>query len=138
MGWVGKELVIRTWEIILQGHKLSVGGDALRASLQWLVCDLHITIGWRKVKTCQYGSRKWFWPSTFAQTAKPGKICITAVNLLENVINMIWLLLPVSDWPILMIAPGGLLLVVPHLLQSQISFMCGVAKKQITKDWGEK
>jgi hypothetical protein len=28
---------------------------------------------------------------------------------------MIWLLLSVSNWPMIMIAPGGLLLVVPHL-----------------------
>jgi hypothetical protein len=82
--------------------------------------------------------KKWFWRSIFAQKAKLGKMCITAVNLLENVIiNMIWLLLPVSDWPVLMICPGGLLLVVPpHPLQSQISFMCEVAKKQITKVGG--
>jgi hypothetical protein len=29
--------------------------------------------GWRKVKTCQFGSAKWFWPSIFAQDAKVGK-----------------------------------------------------------------
>jgi hypothetical protein len=28
---------------------------------------------------------------------------------------MIWLLLPISDWPIITIAWGGLLLVVSHL-----------------------
>jgi hypothetical protein len=33
----------------------------------------------------------------------------------NGVINMIWLLLLVSDWPIIMIGPGGLLLVVSNL-----------------------
>jgi hypothetical protein len=27
---------------------------------------LHITFGWRKVKTCLFGSAKWFWPNMFA------------------------------------------------------------------------
>jgi hypothetical protein len=35
----------------------------------------------------------------------------------KSVINMIWLLLPVSDSPIIMIRPDGLLLVVPHLFE---------------------
>jgi len=30
-------------------------------------------------------------------------------------INMIWLLVSIFNWPIIMIGPGGLLLVVPHL-----------------------
>jgi hypothetical protein len=31
----------------------------------------------------------------------------------KSVINLIWLLITVSDWPITMIGPGGLLLVLP-------------------------
>jgi F0F1-type ATP synthase assembly protein I len=34
----------------------------------------------------------------------------------KSVINMILLLLSVSDWLVIMIGPGGLLLVVPHML----------------------
>jgi hypothetical protein len=36
MGGVGKKLITKTWmqEIFLQGHILSIGGDALR-SLPW-------------------------------------------------------------------------------------------------------
>jgi hypothetical protein len=53
------------------------------------------------------------------------------VHLLENtVINMISLLVPVFDWPIIMIGPGGLLLVVPTCFCSpDFSFLGGVAKK---------
>ncbi len=38
----------------------------------------------------------------------------------KSVINMIWLLLPVSDWPIITIAPDGLLLVVSHLFAAPV------------------
>ncbi len=31
---------------------------------------LQIKIGWRNVKTCQFGSAKWFWPNIFAQLVK--------------------------------------------------------------------
>jgi hypothetical protein len=46
------------------------------------------------------------------------------------------MLLPVTDWPIIMIGPGGLLLVVSHLFavpDSSFSFMGRVGKKQITR-----
>jgi hypothetical protein len=36
----------------------------------------------------------------------------------KSVINTIWLVLSISDWLIMMIGPGGLLLVVPHLVVS--------------------
>ncbi len=34
---------------------------------------MHSTIGWRKIKTCQFGSRKWFWLSIIAEFAVPTK-----------------------------------------------------------------
>jgi hypothetical protein len=41
--------------------------------------------------------------------------------------------LSVSNWPIILIGPAGLLLVVPHLLAVPVSvlFMGGVAKEYI-------
>ncbi len=49
----------------------------------------------------------------FSQVAEAGKRHRKAVHLLEkSVINMIWLLLPGFDWPIIMIGLCGLLLVV--------------------------
>jgi hypothetical protein len=51
----------------------------------------------------------------------------------KSVINMIYLLLNVSDWPVIMISPAGLLLEVPHLLAVPVSVLCGVAKEYITK-----
>jgi hypothetical protein len=48
---------------------------------------------------------------------------IKVVHLLENsVINMVWLLHPIFDWPIIMIGASGLLLVVPTYLQSPFQF----------------
>jgi hypothetical protein len=41
----------------------------------------------------------------------------------KSVINMIWLLVSVSDWPIILIRPGGLLLVVPHLFAVPVSVL---------------
>jgi hypothetical protein len=53
------------------------------------------------------------------------------VHLLEkSVLNMIWLLPPVFDWPILMIGPGGLLLVVPTIFNP-----CFGCKKLNNKTW---
>ncbi len=52
---------------------------------------------------------------------------------------MIQLLLSVSDWPIIMIRPGGLLLVVPHLFAVPVSVLwVGLAKEYITKLGCEK
>jgi hypothetical protein len=36
---------------------------------------------------------------------------------------MIWLLLSVSDWPIISIGPGGLLLEVPNLFAVRVSIL---------------
>jgi hypothetical protein len=40
------------------------------------------------------------------------------------VINMIRVLVNVSNWPVIMIGPGGLLLVVPHLFAVPVSVLC--------------
>ncbi len=48
----------------------------------------------------------------------------------KSVINMIWLLLSVSDWLIIVISPGGLLIVVPHVFGVQVSVLwVGLPKK---------
>jgi hypothetical protein len=58
---------------------------------------------------------------------------ITVVHLLEKSVikyDLSECLLPVFDWSIIMIGPGGLLLVVPTYLQSPaFSFMCGGCRK---------
>jgi len=90
---------------------------------------LHIKIGWRKVNICGFSSGNWYFPCRFARSAEASKKCSKAVHLLEKtVINMIWLLLCVVDWPIIMSA-GGLLLVGPTYLQSLFEFLGGIAKK---------
>jgi hypothetical protein len=51
-----------------------------------------------------------------AQLAVAGKRHNNPVHMLKkSVIHVIGLLLSVSHWPIIMIGPGGLLLVVPNL-----------------------
>jgi len=62
---------------------------------------------------------KGFFSCIFAQFAETSKKRSKSMHLIEkSVINMIWVLRPVFDWPIIMIGPGGLLLVVPTYLQS--------------------
>jgi hypothetical protein len=64
-----------------------------------------------------------FFSCILAQFAEAGTMRSKAVHLLEkSVINMIGLLLPVFDSSIIMIGPGGLLLVVPTCLQSSFQF----------------
>jgi hypothetical protein len=57
----------------------------------------------------------------YAQFAEAGKRLSRAVYVLEkSVINTIWpLLLPIFNWPNIMICPGSLLLAVPTCLQFQ-------------------
>jgi hypothetical protein len=63
----------------------------------------------------------------------------TLHQLEKSVINMILLLLSVSDRSIIMIGPGGLLLVVPApICCPSFILMDGVAKKYITKLGCEK
>jgi hypothetical protein len=61
-----------------------------------------------KVKTCCFGSTKWFWPSIFSHDVEDGK-WHTKDNKydLTNV--------PCFYWSITMIGLGDLLLVVSHL-----------------------
>ncbi len=47
------------------------------------------------------------------------------------IINMIWLLLRVSSWPIIMIGPGGLLVVVFHPFIVSISVLWGGVAKNV-------
>jgi hypothetical protein len=65
---------------------------------------------------CWFGSVKWFSSCIFAHFAEAGKKRSSkAVHMLEkSVTNMISLMVPVFDWPIIMISPGGLLLGVPN------------------------
>ncbi len=101
---------------------------------------MDIKIRWREVNICGLGSGKWFFSCIFAQFAEAGKKHSKAVHLLEkSVMRMISLQLPVFHWPIMMIGPGGLLLVVCTYFQSlRMSLMSGVPKKGITKLGCEK
>jgi hypothetical protein len=72
-------------------------------------------------------AHKWFFSYIFGQFAEAGNKRSKTVHLLHKcVINMIRLLIPVFDWLIIMIGPGGLLLVVPTSLR--FSFMGGAIK----------
>jgi hypothetical protein len=63
-----------------------------------------------------------------------GRICwgSKAVHQWQKsvIINLIWLLLSVSDWPFMMIGPGGLLVVVSHPFTVSVSVLwVGLQKK---------
>ncbi len=47
----------------------------------------------------------------------------------KSVVNMIWLLLPGSDWLFIMIGPSGLLLVSSHLFA--VSILMGRVQKKV-------
>jgi hypothetical protein len=54
----------------------------------------------------------------------------TLYTCIQSVINMTWLLFSFSDWPIILISPGGLLLVVsPPTCCASFSFVGGVENK---------
>jgi hypothetical protein len=54
----------------------------------------------------------------------------------KSVINTISLLLPpVSDWPIIMIRPGGLPSVVSHLFAVSVSIVWVRLQEKVNKSW---
>jgi hypothetical protein len=69
-------------------------------------------------KIGQFRSGNWF----LAQP-KSTLSCAVKTPAEKSVINMILLLISVSDWPIIMIGPGGLLLVIPHLFAVPVSVL---------------
>jgi hypothetical protein len=85
---------------------------------------LQSKIRWRKSNTCRFGSGKWF-RSQHNGLHCPWLVEGTAAlcTWKKSVINMIQLQLSVSDWRIIMIGPGGLLLVVPHLFAVLVSVL---------------
>jgi hypothetical protein len=84
-------------------------------------------------KTSQFGwanivlAHPWYFDSLLRLVKKYSKSCAPVRE--KSAINMIWLLVPVCDWPIIMISPSGLLLVVSHVFAVSVSVpWVGVAK----------
>jgi hypothetical protein len=78
----------------------------------------------------RFNSGKWFWLSMTAHVTvgatRGSRRCSPAK---KSVINVIYVLLSVSHWPIIMKGPCGLLLVGPHLFAVPISvFFVGLQK----------
>ncbi len=89
--------------------------------LHWCsVCD---PSAYMKVKICWFGWGKWFWHSIIGQFVVAGKGRSNGVHTAaqKSLINMIWILL-LFHCPIIMIGPGGLLVVVPTPLLCQFQF----------------
>jgi hypothetical protein len=64
---------------------------------------------------CRFSSGNWFLCTKLAELAVAGKRHNTVVHLQKrSVINWSYLQFSISDWSIILIGPGGLLLVVPH------------------------
>ncbi len=82
-----------------------------------------------KWKHAQISSAKWFGPRDFAGLVRLVKV----MHLPEkSVINIIWLLFPVSHWSIIMIGDGELLLIVSHLFAVSV-FILGLRLKKKTR-----
>ncbi len=82
---------------------------------------------------CRFRSGNWFFCTKFVQLAVAGKRRNTVVHLKKkSVKNWSWLRLSISDWSIIMIGPGGLLIVVPTymLVQLQI-YLWGCQKRTV-------
>jgi hypothetical protein len=58
------------WKITSSANKTT---ESKHNSTGTQYVTLQIKIGWGKVKACQIGSAKWFWPSIFAQFSEAGK-----------------------------------------------------------------
>ncbi len=70
--------------------------------------------------SCIFSEFAWGWLKAQQQTC---------ALLEKSVLNMIWPMLPIFDWPIIMIGPGGLLLVVRSYMHvPEKSIMGGVPK----------
>jgi hypothetical protein len=85
---------------------------------------LHSKIGWTKLKNVLV----WLKKTVLAQhnctvCGRVWRLVKGTATTKNSVIYMIWLLVTVSDWPIIMIGPGGLLLVVPHLFAVPVSVL---------------
>ncbi len=89
---------------------------------------LHIQIRWRKLTYAALAQENGFSPfylvNFVSLVTSSAKLC----SCQKSIINIIWLLIFVFDWPIITIGPVGLLLVVPTFFQSPFQF-CGVTKK---------
>jgi hypothetical protein len=83
-----------------------------------------------KVKICWFSSGNWFFSTKFVQVAVAAKVQHTVVHLQKRVINWTWLQLSICDWSIIMIGPGGMLLVVPTYMQFQLQFYWWVCQKR--------
>ncbi len=86
-----------------------------RAQKNWMKKIQRLPVRLKKMVLAQQncaGCRAWYQVQQWCAPAK------------YSVLNMIYLLLSVSDWPITMIGPGGLLLVVTHLFAVPVSVPC--------------
>ncbi len=128
--WVQNWILVGMWQTMY----VCVPNSIISSSAQyvmWWSCT--IKLGEEKSKYVWFGSGKWFCHSIIAHTLPPfAKRRSNPVQLQKkSVINWIWLLLSVSDRPIIIIGPGGLLLVVPPPICCPcFSFIGGVGKKR--------
>jgi hypothetical protein len=83
-----------------------------------------------KVKMCRFSLGNWFFWTKFVQLAVADKRHNTVVYLQKRVINWTWLRL---NWSIIMIGPGGFLLVVPTYMQFQLQFYWWGCQKKTAK-----
>jgi hypothetical protein len=94
---------------------------------------LEIKIEWKKSKYVSLAQQNGF--CTLHNFAEAGKRQSQGYHFPEKtVMNMIWLLFPISELPIVMIGPGGFLLVVAHLFAVLYFYLYGWDWKKIVNN----
>jgi hypothetical protein len=84
------------------------------------MCDLHSKIESRKVKICQFVSENGL-DQHKCTVCMAGKCHSNTVHLQKRIVIIsIGLLISVSDWDIIKIGLGGLLLVIPRLFAAPV------------------
>jgi hypothetical protein len=104
---------------------------SISTGAQYVTPDSTIYCG--KVKMCRFSSGNWLFCNKFVYLAVAVKRAHSCAPPKKSVINWTWLRLSISDWSIIMIGPGGLLLVVPMNMQFQLQFYCWGCPKQTAK-----
>jgi hypothetical protein len=80
---------------------------------------------------CWFGSGKWFWLHIIAQWLVKGAAMLCTCRKECNKYDLT--LITVSDWPIIMIGPGGLLLVIPRLFAVSLFVLWVGLQKKVNK-----
>jgi hypothetical protein len=101
-----------------------ISGSQVFEYLKWKMVRASPPVHSMWLHTVQFNAKKskLVFCTKFVQLAMVGKGATQLCTSKKSVTNWTWLRLSISDWLIIMIGPGGLLLVVPTYMQFQLQF----------------